>query len=238
MIPFSFWNKPTVVSGFNPQTQGTLVNWYDASTLGLSNGASITSFTDRKTGNPNPLSTAGTAPTMVTGAQNGLSVASFNGTTQYLEIGGSSASTFPYTVAAVMKLTNLSGYYTILGASATGGFDFRLDQTTGTLTLNKGGVAGIGTSSSGITASGYHLVVVTVTSSDYAFYIDGTAAGSGSHSVSLNSSLTFLMGANNAGSYSELFNGSLGEEQTYNSVLSGGDLSALHTYAVSKWATP
>ncbi len=231
----------TVLSGgagappFNPQTQGTLVNWYDSSVLGLSNGASVTTFTDSKTGNPNPLTTTSTPGTYATNAQNFLSVVTFNGSNQNYTTGGSSASNFPYTLAAIIKVTNVTASRTILGPHTTGGLQFRLDITTGNISLIKSGSAPFATSSSAVSTGAWHLVVATVTSSTYAFEIDGVAAGSGSHAETLTAARNWRLGVS---VNSELFIGSIGEVQIYSSVLSSADLSGLHTYSVNKWATP
>lgn len=232
-VPFGFW-KAAAASGFNPQTQGTLVNWYDASTLGLSNGANIVTFTDSKTGNPNPLTTSASNPTYATNQKNGLSTASLV-TGQYFTTGGSSASIYPYTIAAVVNITSNAGSPSILGPSATGGLQFRV-EAGGDLGILSAATTLIGSSTSALASGSYHLVVVTINSSSYAFYIDGVAAGSGANSTSLAAATAFLMGARN-GSNDEM-DGFIGEVQIYSSVLSSGDLAALHTYIVSKWATP
>lgn len=225
-----------VAGGFNPQTQGTLVNWYDASTLGLANGANVVTFTDSKTGHPNPLTTSAFNPTYATNQQNGLSVVSFVGASgQYFTTGGSNASTFPYTVAAIIKVPSPADWMAISGSSATGGVTFQVNGTAH-LQISKAGTGGIATSTGTFSTSSYHLVVYVITSTTYSFYIDGAAAGSGSHSQTLTGGCTFTMGSD--GGSGTLLTGYIGEVQIYSSVLSGSDLSALHSWAVSKWATP
>lgn len=232
-------------SSFNPQTQGTLVNWYDASTLGLANGASVMTFPDSKTGNPNQLSSI-QYPTYNTNQQNGLGTVSFSGdtvTTQFLNTGGSSASTFPYTIAVVLRTSDTSGSYTIMGPSGDGGVQFRVDQTTGYLTLNKANVAAIGTGNVALGTAAYHLVVATVNSTNWAFYIDGVAAGSGTHSQTLTAARTWQMGIKGpAGASAEYFKGRIGEVMIFSSVLNATELGtgagSIREYCVAKWATP
>jgi hypothetical protein len=220
---------------FDPQTQGTLVNWYDISVLGLANGASITTCTDSKTGNPNPLTTSGSAPKFATNQQNSLSAATFNGVNEYWNTGGSSASAFPYTIAAVFTRPNATAQYTLVGSSGTGGIQLRTDTTTGTVSWVKTGTAVIGTSSGTVGNSAYHAVIATVDASSYAFTIDGVAAGSGAHAQTLTAARTIHIGGTNTGAEIQTFLGSIGEVQIYSSVLSSGDLSGLWTYLDNKW---
>lgn len=227
------------IPSFNPQTQGTLVNWYDGSTLGLNNGDPIIIFTDSKTGNPNPLSGGTASPIFNTNQQNGLATVSFNGTTQMLIVGGSNSAIYPYTIAAVVKLNVLPVISSnILGPSGGGGLQYFLTNSTGIQGINSANTVVIATSSSGVSDGNYHLVVVIVTSTTYAFYLDGNLVGSGTHSVVLTGTNTFQMGTQTNGGSGVEMNGSIGEVQIYSSALGGTDLAGLHTYIVNKWATP
>lgn len=233
MMPMMFSSKTggQAATSFNPQTQGTLVNWYDSSTLAHTDGDGITTFPDSKAGNPNPL-TAVFAPIFHTPQQNGLGTVLYNSSSMQ---GGSSASTFPYTLVAVVKMTTTAGGQAILGpAENNGGMEFGM--SSGSPFMNAADIANIGTATSSISTGAYHLIVATVDASTYAFYIDGVAAGSGTHSVSLTGGMHFEMG-NSKNGEDYLF-AYIGEIQIYSSVLSSGDLSALHTYIVNKWATP
>lgn len=219
-------------STFNPQTQGTLASWYDASTLGLSNGTQVTSWPDSKTGNPYPLSQSANTAVYATSQQNGLSTVNF--ATAANRFTGGPLANYPTTLAAVINLSgSSSGSRAILGGIG-GGIEWRIEGTTNYMGLVETNTAYIGASTSAVSSSGYHLVVATLNSSSYAYYIDGVAAGSGSNSASTNGS-SYMLGAQTT---AEFFLGYIGEVQIYTSVLSSGDLSALHSYAVSKWATP
>lgn len=230
-----FLGASASVAAFNPQTQGTLVNWYDGSTLGLSNGANVNPFTDSKTGAPNSLTSSGTYPTYSTAQQNGLGTVNFGSGSGVFDTGGSTASSFPRTIAAVVKWTDSTKTCTIMGSSASGGIQFRVDATTGYLTFNKAAVAAIGTGNVALVANQYHLVVGVLTSTTWAFYIDGSAAGSGTHSQTLTGGLLFRMGVTSS---TEKFYGYMGEVQIYSSALNSTDLAALHSYISAKWATP
>lgn len=97
--------------------------------------------------------------------------------------------------------------------------------------------------SSEVTTGSYHLVVWVYDYSPGAYgnityYIDGVAAGGGGYSWwydNTGDSGLFYLGFD---SWIGSLTGYIGELQRYSSVLSSGDLSALHTYMVNKWATP
>lgn len=232
---------PTAGGAWTPNSEASLVNWYDASTSGYSNGASVTTFVDSKTGNPNPLtSTGGFNPTCATAAQNGLRTFAFNGS-QCLETGGSSAHTLPYTIAMVLKIPNLSSQYRFLASEisiTSGGIDF-FNYTDGTLGINQAGVAVVSQSTGTLGTAAYHLVVVQQSSTAYAYFIDGVAAGSGSGSFSLLGTGTFVIGARlfNASPNSAL-TGNIGECQIYNSIIDATARANLLAYIQGKWATP
>jgi hypothetical protein len=77
---------PPAAAGFNPADYGTVANDFNAATLGLSNGAAVSSFTD-SSGNARHATqaTAGNQPTYVTASQNGLGVVRFDGSNDYLK---------------------------------------------------------------------------------------------------------------------------------------------------------
>ncbi len=235
MMPLLFKNMPGGGGGggFDPQTQGTLVSWYDYSTMGGGNTDPVPSLVDSKTGNPHPL-TSSVSPTVATGQQNGLRTANWqSGAAMH---GGPDASTYPYPIAAVMKLANLTSAHAIIGPyENNGGLELGVG-TSGMMFLNAANIANIGNATTALSAGAYNLVVATVDASSYAFYIDGVAAGSGSHSESLTGGMTMQIGQ--VKTNEAYFDGYIGEIQIYNSILSGGDLTALHSYIVSKWATP
>ena len=147
---------------------------------------------------------------------------------------GSSAGTYPYTIAAVVYLNNLTATKAIIGPTANAGLEIR-SETSGAIGMASADTAYIGGSSTTISSGSWHLLVYMVDSSTYSFQIDGIAAGSGSHSVSLGAS-NFQMGAQKTNE--EYFDGIIGEVQIYSSLFGSTDLSGLHTYAVNKWATP
>lgn len=104
----------------NPTSLAGLLGWWDASQLGLANGANVTSFTDFS-GNTRPLnSVSATNPTYQTNIQNGLGIVRFitaNSTFIGRTSGNSSVfrtTDWSWWLCAIPRaLTNISGYATM-----------------------------------------------------------------------------------------------------------------------------
>ena len=82
------YNNPGIVNftQISPSTFGGMQLWLDASQLtGLSNGGSLSTWTDRSSNAY--VGTAVASPTFVTNSINGLPIVRFNGSTQYINFG-------------------------------------------------------------------------------------------------------------------------------------------------------
>jgi hypothetical protein len=82
------YNNPGIVNftQISPSTFGGLQMWLDASQLtGLSNGGTLTTWTDRSSNAY--VGTAVASPTFITNSMNGLPIVRFNGSTQYINFG-------------------------------------------------------------------------------------------------------------------------------------------------------
>lgn len=224
-------------SSFVPTDIASLVAWYNSPIAGATDGNEVVTWDDSSTGGTFDLSRIGTGPTYRTNQQNSLATCEFIAASSTAFInGGSDASTFPYTFWAVVKSSSLGSAGCILGPSADAGIEFRIDATTGFPTFNSANTAAIGTGNVGIGTTDYHIVIGTVDSSAWAFYVDGSAAGSGSHSVTLTAGRTFNMGVFNA--TNDRLNGFIGEAGICSAVISSGDRASLTAYLKAKWAIP
>lgn len=97
----------------------------------------------------------------------------------------------PFWYACVVKITDAFAGYSGLLSGSTGSPYLRINQTNGRPNLDKQTSANVGTATSGLTNNQASVVLVTFDSNgDYAFYIDGTAVGSG------NSPQTYQAGNN------------------------------------------
>ena len=112
---------------------------------------------------------------------NGKTVCRFDGTDDELNA-TEARNTKPFTYAFVLKVTSFAAYRSIVGGAdgTQGGISIDVEQTTGKIRLLKEDMVLIGTSTGALVAAQAHVLVVTYDGSgNYVFYIDGTAAGSG-----------------------------------------------------------
>ncbi len=227
-----------IVPVYDPQTQGSLVNWYDASVLAYNNGDSVDTWTDLKLNNPNPMtsSSPGVQAVYSTPSQNGLGTVSFSGT-KYYSVGGSNARAYPRTCATVFKINNATSQHTILGPNEYGGIQFRTSLTVGTPSIAIAGNAVVGTSSVDVNDGLFHTVIYMVDDSTWAIYVDGVAAGSGVNTLDFDNAPEFSIGAEVSPPI-QLMNGFIAEIQLYSTILSASDITACSNFLKSKWATP
>lgn len=209
-----------------------LVAWYQAPIAGATNGVAIPDWPNSKGGAA--FDSASNNPVYTTGALNGYAATTWNGSSTKLDTGGLDASTFPYTFVAVVNVTDTSGYRTILSSSASGGIEWRIDQSTGYLNFDKTLDAGIGTGNVAVTPGTPQVLMGVATATTWAFWIDGVAAGSGSHSQSLTAGRTFTMGATTAVSVF-YFLGSIYEVGIFSTDHSA-NASAIHGVLQTKFA--
>lgn len=190
-----------------------LVAWYKTPISGATNGAAISTWYDSK-GSYN-WSGGAYGPTYSTATTlNGFETVTATHTNyNYLSTGGPSSSSFPVTLVAVVKHTGTvnSGYGNFILGSGGGasGITFGLQYGTDYLSSDVFNTANIGTGNVAVTANVWHVLVAVITSSTYAFWIDGVTAGSGSHSRTIGGSPTFQFSQNDSqstlgGSYVEL----------------------------------
>ena len=96
--------------GFDPRTAPACALWLDGadSNAMVLSGSTVTTWRD-KSGNARDATSVG-SPTLTTGALNGLSVVTFNGSTQYMTCPLSLGSTQPLTMFVVARSTTLTGF--------------------------------------------------------------------------------------------------------------------------------
>ena len=151
-------------------------------------------------------------------------VAQFNGQTGVITVPSSTmlqSSIFTYS-AWITPISSTTR--TIIGGSANGNPQFRV-EVAATLGLVKGGIVNIGTSTSAVQNNVWNFVAVTYDSyGNYVFYINGVNAGSGTNLQAFVWSNSMLIGQRS----SELFNGYISNVQIYNTSLSANQIQALY----------
>lgn len=182
----------------------------------------------------NHASTTSEGPTWKASIQNGLSVAQFNGADDRLE-SAMSTSQRPVTLFAVASFDDYSTVGTIQGASASGGLQWRVAQTTGVMDLVKQVTAGIGSSSTGLDTATFYILAATYDGvGNFAFYVNGAADGTGTNNQALTAARTLVLGRN-ADAGDEWLDGYLGEFRAYNYILDSTELSEVYDELAAKW---
>ena len=212
-----------------------LTAWYKTPISGATDSVNINPWYDSK-GSYN-LSGADYGPTYSTSETiNGFSTAKIiYNNYNYLPNGGPSSSTLPVTIVAVMLHTGThgSGYGDyILGCNGGNGIILGLTHPQGYLYSDKFQQANIGTGNVAVTTNSWHVVMGVITSSIWAFWIDGVPAGNGTHSQTFSGSPTFSLGQYFNGS---IFNGNLVEMGIFNADRSS-DATAIYNSLRSKYA--
>lgn len=137
----------------------------------------------------------------------------------------------PATFFCLFSPDTLAVYHTILSDTdgSTGMLCVQVEQTTGNIRLLAEDEALLGTSTSGISAGSFARIIVTYSAiGEYAFYINGAAAGSGT------TNHTIISGPPSISRNTALpVDGRYGEWGLYDSVLSGGDITDLDAYLQS-----
>lgn len=227
-------------SGFSPTQVTGLAAWYRADAItGLTNGAAVATWPDSSSNNlAGTQGNATSRPSYQTGVLNGLPVVRFDGVNDLIE-SGASASPANSTTFAVLRPTTAAAALTIRGSfsgSNTGGLQYRINN--GKQLLVKQFVAQIGSPGTATVSTTVFSVaactLATGTGGAYAFYLNGTADGSGATTETLASGMTTLIGMGQGGT-NEAFSGDIAELIFYSTVLSTADRNAVTAYLGTKY---
>jgi len=135
-----------------------------------------------------------------------------------------------YTYAAVMKFTGGSGAQTLL-SGVSGSIQIRINSNK--LNLLKNATANIASNTTTLSGSTFYTVAVTYDGTNYAFYLNGAADGSGSNSQSFSGTASVV---GRRGQGDESFTGDLAHHALYSAVLNSTDLTALFDAMRNLWA--
>lgn len=218
-----------VPPAFSPLSLSPLFWFRNESIAGLNDGDQIQTYPDSSgNGQDATQATAAQRPTKQTVSGRAVdrtdTVDDLFGTAQ-------SAALNPFTFMAVLSIASFAAANRlIIAASATGGIQLRSDITTGAITLTKQNVATIGTSTTALVAGTPAAICVTYdTSGNYAFYIDGVAAGSGTNLQTFAASVMVL---------SVFMGGDVWERILFGSVLSAPQIASMSDYFRKRHGTP
>lgn len=201
---------------FNADT-GTFEN--DAGTDPTENNDNLAFWDDQSGNGFDATQTTDTKrPTWLSAGLDSQPVVDFPDTAlEEMSVASSDATIKPFSVIAVVSPDNFTDEHTILGASASGGIQWRIDITTGKISLLKGGVASIGTSSTALTSGQFSVVGVTYDASgNFAFYLNGAADGTGTNDQTFSAS-NFNIGNKDSGT--EFFGGPIADIYVFDTAI-------------------
>lgn len=228
-------NASTASTGNTPPTANMEV-WYQADAItGLSDGDLLTAWPD-SSGNgyvtDQPFSSH--APAYKTGIVNGKPVVRFSSTRGDAVRSSAPTSAAAQTLFAVLRPTGTSGMQSIRNPDV-GALLLRL--SSGKADLVRAGVAIIGTGTTTLSTANFTIICATFTAgSSWAIYLNGTADGSGTTSVTLTSA-GVTNGVGSDGIFGgNSFDGDIAELITYSTVLGSTDRGTVTSYLSAKYA--
>jgi hypothetical protein len=226
------------LSSFNPTNITGLQLWLDGldplnTGTKPSNGATVSTWTDKSTSSFNATTRTGTITYNAT--TNGLV---FNGSSAY-NITGLTASSLTESVFVVLSFSNVTQTGTILGASNNGGRQFRIVYNSGSPTALsvqtiKQGISNTLVSNTTSQANTKIMVEFVCSSTLLTHYLNGSSVGSVSNPTSYDGSLTSVLGVSGSSS-SEILTGTIHEVIRYNVSLSTTDRQKAEGYLAWNW---
>lgn len=206
---------------------------FDARNLTGSDDSEITLWEDSSGNNRDAAEGAVNGPILKTGILNGNSIARWDATVRGLDFSNATNPT-SFTIIAVVKCTD-SVLRTILSESTNGSNApvFGIDNNK--MRLHELDIGDVGISSTTMNTTSFYTVAVTYDDAGtaYAFYLNGSADGSGSYNA--NWSRPFnrigLRGGNQS-----TFKGDIAYVAFWHSVLSSGELTTRFDDLRTVWA--
>lgn len=208
---------------------------FDARSLLGADGSTVTQWDDTS-GNARhatPTGGVGEQTTVETNELNGLQVARLNGSSMSWS---SVPSSNLFTVIAVLKCTSFASNRCVMSGQASGNYEVRLN-TAGKIELfdvQDGIVAA--TSTTSLNTSNFFTIAAQYNANTgaYAFYLNGSADGSGTIGTETSISAFARMGRRSGNG--DPYQGDIAYNTLWNSILSGGELTTRFTDLRTVWA--
>lgn len=212
----------------------TSVVEFDALSLLGADASTFASWNDTS-GNARNGTTSLTLPTVETNELNGHQISRWNG--GMMDWSGNAQSTV-WTVIAVLKCTSFASERTVMSAN-TGGIEGSIPliwlSTAGKIEIVDTDVAILATSNTALNTSSFYTIAVQYNSTTgaYAFYLNGSADGSGTASAVVFAHFTRI-GRRNGNQ--NLFPGDIAYIALWNSFLSSTELTSRFSTLRIVWA--
>lgn len=209
---------------------------FDGRSLLGADNTDITQWDDTSGHARHATSPPGQRPKVRTGILNGNPIGRWAAAAELLDWSGNANPT-AFTVIAVMKCTNSGSPRTLLSAN-TGGAEGSIPLvwiSSNKIELVNTDVAVLATSTTTLSTSSFYTVAVTYVEATgaYAFYLNGSADGSGT-ATAVGFAHFFRLGCRNGNQNS--FLGDIAYAAVWDSVLSGGELTTRFDDLRTVWA--
>ena len=217
-----------------PDTIPNLAAWWKADSLGLADGATVSSWADSGPGGWTATQgTASARPTFRTAVLNGKPVVRFDGVDDFL-ISSASTSHTETTIFAVIKPTSTTGDRSIRVASGSGGITSTIRD--GKPRMGSQDLVSLHTSTTTVSTTAFQVLTCSYSDSTntVAFHRNGSADGSSTAvTASPTAGRTTQIAAEPAGGY---LVGDLAELVIYSRVLTSSERAEVHSYLQDKYA--
>lgn len=225
--------KASYGGGFSPASISNLRALFVGDSIGQADSTAISTWPDDSINNLDATqATSSAKPTYKTGIVNGHSVARFDAGDSLASLVSMASPNF--TFLAVLNVTSFAAHRTILGASVSGGQQWRLN-TSAQQELLRQFTASVATSTSPVTAGVWVVVAIRQNAAGtWSFYLNGNLVGTGT-SAQAWTAATLLIGASGS-TGGESFLGDIAEIAIYDGYVSDFDLSRLVGYEGDKYA--
>ena len=205
---------PFVINRASPQAVG-LVGWWPVL---ASRGSSVLYSLAR----PYNGTLQSTTLTWETDSQMGMRLNFPRADAAYISTAFPAPTTGPFTLAGWIRTANAGSYRAILGCSANGGIEWRLNPSE-QLELLQESVALVATSGGTVTTAAWaHVALTWASGGAYVFYVNGQAAGSGTNNVTYSAG-TFDIGRHGTLS-GEGYGGQIADLRVYERSLSDAEI--------------
>ncbi len=207
---------------------------FDARSLLGADGSTVTQWDDTSGNghNATPTGGVGEQTTVETNELNGLQVARLNGSSMSWT-GNPSRDAF--TIIAVLKCTSFASARCIISGQVSGNYEVRFNTAGKVELIDVGGSTILATSSTALNTTSFYTVAVTFdgTTGAYAFYLNGSADGSGT--VGTASSIAAFARIGRRSGNNDPYQGDEAYVAVWGSVLSSGSLTSIFNSLRTIW---
>lgn len=217
---------------WTPSQESTLLGWWKADSLALSNNDPVSSWNDSGTHGYTMTQTGANRPTYKTNIKNGLPSVLFDQASIQHMTSSMPSNSKPFTAAVVMYSASFQSHLNCVFGSTTDGDIFIYTTTETSIKLESQIVVQVFDALLTLNNGSWYIVIVTYDGSgNYTLVVNGVTIASGTNNKSFSGGGTTLMGARN-GPLTPM-DGYISEIMEFTSVV---NTSIINTYLNERWA--